>query len=301
MIEVGLNLMKVAELFGGDFAGVLEVARMADRKGVDAVYMSDHVGMGRESFEKKPGFPYPLDYDGWYEPLSVLASVAAVTTRVKLGTNILVAPLRPAILLAKQLATIDVISRGRVDIGFGVGWDREEFESSNIEFDGRYSFLEEQIIICRKLWGGAPASHEGVRVKFKDFYSLPFPAQGARLPVSIGLPPTPRNVGRIARVADGWFPSVNYREKLAEGVEAVKAGFVVHGRDPKTLKVTAALKLLPHGMTAEQAGIKDPFDEVPKLVAAGVTSIVAHAFPYCTKPEHIEPFIDRLVAQKQLG
>ncbi len=297
--KVGLNLMKVQQLYGGDFAGVLEVAKLADAKGVDEVHISDHVAISAAGHAAKVGFPYDLDFPGWYEPIAVLSAVAAVTKNVKLATNIMIATLRPAILLAKQVATLDVISNGRVEIGFGVGWQKEEFDASNIPFEGRYGMMIEQIKVCRALWGGAPASFDGQHVKFRDFYSLPLPVQGARLPISIGLPPTPRNLERMAEVGDGWFPHPVPAAELKEGIDLVRGAFIKRGRSPKELKVTAALTLLGEGVTAEQAGIKDPFAEVPSLFDAGADVVVAHTFPYCKTKADIGPFIDRLVALKK--
>ena len=100
--------------FGGDFAPVAEVVRVADQAGIDLVSITDHVVMGENTHEYPYGpFPAPLDFP-WFEPLTVLAVLAGVTQRIRLSTSVVIAPLRPAVLLAKQLATLDVMSRGRV-------------------------------------------------------------------------------------------------------------------------------------------------------------------------------------------
>src|SRR5271154_5693683 len=128
-IKVGIKLMRVQELFGGDMRGILRVAKLCDQKGVDEVHVCDHLALSVEGHRGRPGFPYPVDYDGWYDPLGLLTAVAAVTERVSLSSHIIVAPLRPILSLAKQIATLDLLSGGRVDIGWGAGWQKQEFDA----------------------------------------------------------------------------------------------------------------------------------------------------------------------------
>src|SRR5262245_64884473 len=108
--------------------------------------MSEHV----EAYEWGP-FPFPIEVP-WLEPLSVLAAIAGATRRVRLATGILVAPLRPAVLLAKTAASLDVLSQGRLELGVGVGWQREEFEAEGLDFAARGELLTETLAACRVLW-----------------------------------------------------------------------------------------------------------------------------------------------------
>lgn len=289
--------MRVSDLFG-DFSGVLDVARLADEKGVDIVYLSDHLAMSREAIDGHGNFAYPLDFAGWFEPLSGLCAIASVTKRIRLGTNILIAPLRPAILLAKQIATLDVISKGRADIAFGVGWNREEFSAADMPFEGRYGYMEEQIKVCRLLWDGAPATFDGKHVQFRNLYSLPLPPQRGRIPIILGIPSTPRNISRMARLADGWYPALKARENLRESISEVLGAFAAEGRDPKTVEITAALRLPFLGSTPTNVP-SDPFEEAAGLISAGATTIVGQLFPYCKTMKDIESFIERLVELKR--
>jgi probable F420-dependent oxidoreductase len=304
-IKIGLNLMRAQELTGGQFSGLLELAQLADEMGVDEVHVSDHVVISPAAFARRYSrdgvdpsnglrFPFPMDFAGWYEPLAVLSAIAAVTRRTRLSTNVLVAPLRPAILLAKQLATLDVISNGRVDAAFGVGWQKEEFDAAEIRFEGRYRYVEEQIRVCRTLWGGAPASFEGERVRFKDFYSLPLPVQGANIPISLGVRDTPHNIARIARVADGWFPSALHGPEIGTAVAALKKAFAENGRDPEALIVRTALRMTQaHTMTLDQA-----FADGPVLKRNGATIIVGQPQLVCRSTKEWKPYIERLLELK---
>ncbi|HLS80033.1 MAG TPA: LLM class flavin-dependent oxidoreductase, partial [Steroidobacter sp.] len=164
MVQVAIGIYGLQQWYGGDFAPVVDLARIADEAGVDQVSITDHVVMG-ENVDKYPygRFPSPLDFP-WFEPLTVLAAIAGATRRIRLSTGVLIAPLRPAVLLAKQLATLDVMSRGRVSIGLGLGWQKEEYDAAGVPWEGRYTRLEEQIRVCKLLWSEAPASFKGSTV-----------------------------------------------------------------------------------------------------------------------------------------
>ena len=112
-MRLAMGLFGLQQWFGGDFAAVVDLARVADEKGVDQVSLTDHVVMG-ERVDRYPygTFPVPLDTP-WYEPVTVLAAIAAATRRIRLSTGILISPLRPAVLLTKQLATLDGIGDAR--------------------------------------------------------------------------------------------------------------------------------------------------------------------------------------------
>ncbi len=192
MVKVAVATYGLQKWFGGDFAAVVDLMRQADEKGIDQVSITDHVVMG----EHVENYPYghfynPLDFP-WYEPIAVLSAIAAVTRTMRLSTGVLIAPLRSAVLLAKQIATLDVLSRGRVDIGLGLGWQKEEYDASGIPWEGRYTRLEEQIRVCRTLWADAPAGFAGKTVEFDRIHAYPRPVQ-RDLPVWFGIAPTDRN------------------------------------------------------------------------------------------------------------
>ncbi|WP_430334133.1 TIGR03619 family F420-dependent LLM class oxidoreductase [Rhodococcus sp. ACT016] len=247
-MRIGLDVFGAERFYGGDHRGVLELTAEADRRGVDLITTSDHLGFTREAHAtrvRENGFPFELEHS-WLEPMSLLSAIAAVTERTELGVYVLVAPLRPALLLAKQVATLDVLSRGRTRIGMGVGWQQAEYEAAGIPFERRFGRLEETMAACRELWGAPPASFAGTGFEFSDFYSLPRPVQ-ARVPVVFGMAPSKRNFDRIARVGDGWTAAPADLPRLDESIELLRGCFVEHGRDPESAEVQIMLPTIADG------------------------------------------------------
>ncbi|WP_166389324.1 TIGR03619 family F420-dependent LLM class oxidoreductase [Nocardioides ochotonae] len=293
--RIALNLMAIEHLAGGSFDGVLEAARIADRLGVHRVVLPDHVVMSAHAHRERDGFPYPLSAS-WLEPLTALAAVAAVTERVRLGTNVLIAPLRPAALLAKQLATLDAISGGRVEVALGVGWQQAEYAATGATFEGRTSALVELVGACRALWGGAPAAAHPVLAGIGDLHAQPLPPQGDRLPLSFGVGLGPRNVARIAELGVGWAPAPMPVEDFAAGVARLRAACVEAGRDPAPLPVTGAVTLLPQEVRAVDAGVPHPLAEVEALWDAGADTVIVHPLAHCDGLEDLPGFLSPLLA-----
>ena len=118
-----------------NFHQIADLAKMAEQAGVDRIMLTDHVVMG-EHTDKYPYGPFPFPPEtAWLEPLASLAHMAAVTSQVRFSTKILIAPLRPAAVLAKTLATMDVLSQGRLEVGVGTGWQREEYEAASVPLE----------------------------------------------------------------------------------------------------------------------------------------------------------------------
>jgi len=182
-----IGLHGLHQLLDGDVARVIEAARVVEVAGIDGVTVTDHVVMSTRTDRYPYGnFPLPLDFP-WFEPLTLLAAVAGATRRIRLSTGVLIAPLRPAVLLAKMVATLDAVSGGRVDLGVGTGWQREEYEAAGIDFAGRGGRLVDLLRACRALWTAAPASFDSPSVRFADLYSLPHPRQNGGVPIWFGL------------------------------------------------------------------------------------------------------------------
>src|SRR5882724_8159151 len=147
-LRIWLGVYGLETLFGGDPRGLIEVARHAESAGVDQINITDHVVMGARTDRYPFGkFPVPPEYP-WFEPLTMLAAIAGVTSSIRLGTGVLITPLRPAVLLAKIAATLDVVSGGRLDLGVGTGWQREEYDAVGLDWDKRGQLLSDTLAAC---------------------------------------------------------------------------------------------------------------------------------------------------------
>lgn len=253
--------------------GIPTMARDLEDVGFESLWVSDHVVLPR-TIESH----YPFAEDGkatwatdtpYFEALIALALMAAATERATLGTAALVLPLRNPVMLAKQAATIDVISGGRLSLGVGAGWLREEFEALNVPFEKRGARMAEWMKILRECWTGTPAAHSSERYELAaDTLCLP-PATSS-IPLLVGGH-SPIALKRAGRLGDGWLaqqavPEID-TDELAAGKAAMVAAATEAGRDPQALRLVLRL--------VESAGACDVVAQrIPDLVRAGVDEII---------------------------
>jgi alkanesulfonate monooxygenase SsuD/methylene tetrahydromethanopterin reductase-like flavin-dependent oxidoreductase (luciferase family) len=198
-------------------------------------------------------------------------AVAASTRQIRISNCVLLGPLRPAVLLAKQITSVDVISGGRVEPCFGTGWSRDEYASLNVDYARRRLILRENIAACRALWENQPASYRGETVSFDGLFQMPQPVQ-RRIPILLGVKANERNAALVAELCDGWEAGPDdckSLEKLREGAQIYRAAFAAAGRDPDDLLVRAHL---PVFMTADGAwfDLDRMFAHVAAMREAGV-------------------------------
>jgi probable F420-dependent oxidoreductase len=273
---------------GGDWSALLDVARACDDCGVHRLIVNDHVVMGRRTDAYVWG-RFPTAPDGpWLEPLTVLSAVAAVTSRVRLATGVIIAPLRPAAVLAKTVATLDVMSGGRVDLGVGTGWQSEEYDAVGLDFTARGQRLDDTIGACRALWSELPASYSSQTTSFTDTFCSPQPMQ-SRLPVWFAGPLTERNLQRIVDLGDGWIPIMGATlEDIREGAARIAASTA------RPIAVQA-----PAPPVAAADGSRDPVATmavVPSYVEAGITDVYVNVASFAGTPAEAPAALQRLVA-----
>ena len=248
-------------------------ARELEAAGFDSLWVSDHVVLPAEINSW-----YPFAADGratwpsdtpWLETIVVLAAAAASTERIRLGTAVLVIPQRNPILLAKQLASVAQVAGGRLDVGVGAGWLREEFEALEAPFAERGARMVEWIELMRSVWTGRPARFDG------KHYHLPadvlaFPPPSAPIPILIGGH-SERALRRAGALADGWLgqqaATAFDRVTLDREIDIVRAAAEHIGRDPKRLQIVLRI--------VESAGRADIVaDALAHLAEAGVDEII---------------------------
>jgi probable F420-dependent oxidoreductase len=241
--------------------------------------VSDHLVFGENldaysdpSIGGQAGGRQPTGPDGaWLEPLVVLTAIAATTTRIRLGTAILLAALRRPAVLAKQLATLDVVSGGRVDLGVGVGWQREEYEAAGLSFEGRGRLLDHTLEVCQTLWTHQRASYSSAELSFDGIHQMPKPAQPGGVPVWISGTVNNAVARRIARFGSGWIPWGSAYADIPTAIAKMKDKVVEFGGDPTELQVQGVARVVKNDdgsidYTASAAA-------VPALVEAGVTDV----------------------------
>ena len=229
----------------------LRTAEVIDEAGIDRVVMSDHVVMGDHLDEyAKPeaggiaGGRQPTGPDGvWLDPLATLAVIAGRTRRVRLATAILLAALRRPAVLAKHLATLDSLSGGRLDIGVGIGWQREEYEAAGLDYRSRGRLLDHSLDVVTTLWRDTPASFADDRLAFDGIYLVPKPAQAGGVPIWVSGRVNDRVLDRIVRFGAGWIPWGDDAADPGPGVRRIREALASVGRDPSTLGVVGALRV----------------------------------------------------------
>jgi probable F420-dependent oxidoreductase len=276
---IAVALSHVEPLVGPHCERLLEAAWAAEQAGVDQLVLSEHVILA-EVITGHPGtsssFPFPGS-EQYPEPLVTLAAIGAVTSRVRLSTNILIAPLRPPALLAKMAATLDCLCGGRLELGVGTGWHAEEFAALGVPMERLPSRLDDTLRACRALWRDHPATFESPTVSFTDMHCSPAPVQET-IPLWIGGAATRGMARRVAELGQGWTPMggddpVEIRAGLvliAEECERI-------GRDASDIGVRVSV-FPPPGMASPGARIEAMLERVPPLVEAGAT-VVQVALP----------------------
>jgi probable F420-dependent oxidoreductase len=261
---------------------VFDVARAADLSGVDRVVVSDHVVFGEhlDAYADPQtggveGGRQPTGPDGhWLEPLTVLTAVAAQTDRVRLGTYILLAALRRPAVLAKQVATLDVLSGGRVDLGVGVGWQREEYEAAGLDFRARGRLLDHSLDVCQTLWRETRASFSSPDLQFDGIHSMPKPIQAGGVPIWVSGRCNDRVAQRLARFGRGWIPWGDDAADPVASIPRMRTAVDAAGGAGASLAVLAPLPLIRTPDRSIDLG--GSMDRVAVLREAGVTDFLVH-------------------------
>jgi probable F420-dependent oxidoreductase len=296
-MQLSINPFRMEAWFANDILPVLDLIALADKKGLDAVDLPEHVVMGTRDLDQYPYAPSAearsamfTERTDFLEPIVLLTKIGAMTKRIRLSTGILLAALRPATLLAKQIATLDVLTGGRVDLSFGVGWQKIEYDAQGIPWEGRFGRMFETARACKLLWSQAPATFAGTHIAFDDVYCLPFPAQPGGPPIMFGVGPSDLNVERLAQWADGWTPLAIPLDVVAATLPRIKKRMAEIGRDPDTFR----LRLNPDPVFKDgKIDLDATLAGIPALEKIGCTDVDLFVPAYCRGPDEFESFLDK--------
>ena len=238
----------------------VDLAVAVEERGFDALFVPDHthIPASRRS-EFSRGGDLPPDYSHNVEMFQTLTAAAAVTKRIRLGTGICLVAERDPIITAKQVASLDHISGGRVDFGIGGGWNREEMENHGTPWHRRWKVVRERVEAMKTIWTEEAASYTGEFVEFKSIWSWPKPVQKPHPPIFVGGD-APGTFKRVLRYGDAWIPSLGGTDEQA----SLKLDRMVE------LATLARQSGRPAFPITTNATPRDP-EKIEQLAKAGVT------------------------------
>ena len=261
------------------------VAVAVEELGFDSLYLPEHTHLPVRE-DSPPALVEGVrldDYKRCLDPLVALATAASVTSRIGLGTGILLVAQHDPIVLAKQVATLDHLSGGRVTLGIGFGWNRAEAEDHGVDFARRHQVVREHLGAMEAIWSTDRAEYHGEFVDFEPTWSWPKPLQQPRVRTLVGGGATDAVLGAVVAGADGWIPIGG--RGLTEAVPRLHAMAEAAGRDP------ASLAVVPFGTIAGESKLEH-------FAGLGVTEVVLRiraAAPDAMRSEleslaHLVPF-----------
>ena len=217
-----------------------EAAAHAEARGFDSIWFGEHSHIPasrRTPWGGTPDAP-PLPEEYWHchDQFLALAAAAACTSKIKLATGITLVAQRDPIWLAKEVATLDHLSNGRVLFGIGYGWNHEEMENHGVDVRRRRKIVREKILACKQLWTQDEASYDGEFVKFGPSWAWPKPVQKPHPPIVIGASATDLQLAHVAEYGDVWMP-VEGLCAISDGWARLKKVAADAGRDPATLRL----------------------------------------------------------------
>jgi probable F420-dependent oxidoreductase len=252
------------------------MARTAEALGFESFWCAEHPFIPVRTTSRFPGSEdgvIPESYSHFIDPFVALARASGTTSRIKLGTGIVLVPERHPLLLAKEVSTLDLFSGGRFLLGVGAGWLREETQIMGGDFDHRWTQTRESILAMKELWTKTEAEFHGKYYDFPPVRSYPKPAQKPHPPVLLGG--GAKNVlQRVATWGDGWLPNRITPDQLRESRATLDRLAKDAGRDP------AAITISVHGQPADR-------DLIQRLLEAGATRVIVRPATSKTEPEMV--------------
>ena len=186
--------------------GIVELAKALEERGFESLWVTEHTHIPASRKSPWPGGPeLPKEYSHTLDPFIGLTAAATATTTLRIGTGISLLPEHDPIVLAKVVATLDLLSNGRFELGIGAGWNAEEMENHGTVFKDRFKVMEDRARAMRAIWTQEEASYDGPFTKFERIWSYPKPVQTPHPPILLGGE-SKHTLRRVMEFCDGWFP-----------------------------------------------------------------------------------------------
>lgn len=221
-----------------DAMSVVQLASAAEARGFESLFLPEHTHI---PVKRESPWPGGDELPRWYyrtqDPFVALSAAAAVTRTIKLATGIALVTERDPILMAKQVATLDHVSGGRVMLGVGAGWNAEEMANHGVAFKQRWAVLRERIMAMRAIWSAEAAEYHGEHVDFDPIHSWPKPTQAGGPPILLGAA-SKYAFARVAEYADGWMPIDRGGVDLSASMASLREAVAAAGRDFDSLDLT---------------------------------------------------------------
>jgi probable F420-dependent oxidoreductase len=276
-----------------DPAAVKAAATAAEVAGYSTLWVLDRLPAPinpRNGYGGIKGVPLPEDQARALDPLAVLATAAAVTSRVRIGTSVLIAPWYPPVVLARALTSLDILSDGRLTVGLGIGWSVDEYEAAGADFHRRGQDLDEVLDVLEAHWVDGPITYDGRRARIAPSKNLLRPVQ-VRPPVLLAAY-TPAALDRVARRADGWVPAGFPVDAIGPTWDRVRDAACGYGRDADSMELVVRANIYVSArpvtgfyvsdrpVTGQRASYTGSVDQIVDDVAAtrdvGADEIILH-------------------------
>ena len=274
-MEIGIHIPQVGPPASID--NITSFAKCADDAGFDGLWVFDHVVLQKEQQSKYPyspdgslGFPPTMNF---LEPLTLLAYLAPITKRARLGTSVLVLPMRQPVLHAKIMSTIDFLSGGRFVLGAGVGWWKQEFEALSVPFERRGKRMDECLQLVRALWTEEFVNFRGEFYEAVDWTCNPKPVRPEGIPIWLGGE-SRGQLERVGKYADGWLATRTSLPTLEQNFNIAKEAAAEAGRNPSKLKLAVEGATMLESDKLDQAS-----ERLAKLRALGVDHAIVGVHP----------------------
>ncbi|HJU80195.1 MAG TPA: LLM class F420-dependent oxidoreductase [Acidimicrobiia bacterium] len=220
----------------------IELGRMAEDLGFESLWFPEHSHIPTSRKTPWGGVKGAAPLPDWYwktlDAFVALGAVAAVTSTLKLGTGITLVAQRDPIWLAKEVASLDVISGGRFLFGIGYGWNKEELASHGVAYTERRALLRERVLLMKSLWTDEVSEYKGELITLEPSWAFPKPVQKPHPPIIMGGAAAPKTIADMVEFCDGWMPLAT-RHDIAGRLEEVRKAVTAAGRDAKAFDITA--------------------------------------------------------------